>query len=104
MKNGCNFEVPEPGFQYTLKMFEPLGVPLSAISQSVSFYLYVPQRTLKRAQLVKRLFYYSRRGLAASKMEAALFVLQTCSERIPWGGLSCVNLFHNDRNAAEPKP
>lgn len=46
---------------------------------------------------------YSRRGFA-SKMEAALFVLQTCSERIPWGGLSCVNLFHNDWNAAEPKP
>lgn len=46
----------------------------------------------------------SRRGFVASKMEAALFVLETCSERIPRGGLSCVNLFHNDRNAAEPKP
>lgn len=45
----------------------------------------------------------SRRGFA-SKMEEALFVLQTCSERIPWGGLSCANLFHNDWNAAEPKP
>lgn len=40
----------------------------------------------------------------ASKMEGALFVLQTCSERIPWGGLSCANLFHNDWNATEPKP
>lgn len=40
----------------------------------------------------------------ASKMEGALFVLQTCSERIPWGGLSCANLFHNDWNVTEPKP
>lgn len=37
----------------------------------------------------------------ASKMEEALFVLQTCSERIPWGGLSCANLFHNDWNVTE---
>lgn len=46
---------------------------------------------------------FSRHGFA-SKMEEALFVLQTCSERIPWGGLSCANLFHNDWNATELKP
>lgn len=40
----------------------------------------------------------------ASKMEAALFVLQTCRERIPQGGLSCANLFHNDWNVTEPRP
>lgn len=40
----------------------------------------------------------------ASKMEGALFMLQTCSERIPWGGVSCANLFHNDWNVTEPKP
>lgn len=45
----------------------------------------------------------ARRGFA-SKMEEALFQLQTCSERIPRGGLSCANLFHNDWNASESKP
>lgn len=31
-------------------------------------------------------------------------MLQTCSPRIPWGGLSCANLFHTDWNVTEPKP
>lgn len=53
--------------------------------------------------LEKENLLFERRGFA-SKMEEALFVLQTCSERIPWGGLSCANLFHNDWNAAESKP
>lgn len=102
MKNGCNFEVPEPGFQYTLKMFEPLVVPFACnFSKCVILFVRSSDDSKESTDYEKT---YSRRGLVASKMEAALFVLQTCSERIPWGGLSCVNLFHNDRNAAEPKP
>lgn len=45
----------------------------------------------------------ARRGFV-SKMEDALFVPQTRSERIPWGGISCANLLHNDWNAVESKP
>lgn len=55
--------------------------------------------TLKKKSSVQA---YPRCGFA-SKMEGALFVLQTCSERIPWGVLSCANLFHNDWNVAELK-
>lgn len=51
--------------------------------------------------LVKRAC--SRCGFA-SKMEEALSVLQTCSETIPRGGLSCTNLFHNDWNVTKPRP
>lgn len=102
MKNGCNFEVPEPGFLYTLKMFEPLGVPFVCKFLKVCHFFVRSSEHSKESTAYEETYY--RRGLVASKMEAALFVLQTCSERIPWGGLSCVNLFHNDRNAAEPKP
>lgn len=34
-------------------------------------------------------------------MEAALFTLQTCSQRDPRGGLSCANFFNDDWNASQ---
>lgn len=106
MSNGWWFEVPEHAFQICSKNVWSLEshcvcVCVRSFSKCLISWARCSEDSKGSTACEKA---RSRRGFVASKMEAALFVLQTCSERIPWGGLSCVNLFHNDRNAAEPKP